>query len=828
MQLTALLTERDKAAAWADEEQQVASPSKARAAAASNDVDVEEQVAATPPAPALAPAPAFAPTANQATATALGTRQNNIIISEGSGTKPATDEQEVTESMEHTAAIDPITTQMQQDGSKKWGHRHSSPIVPSAPKPTNRAQVAKAVWTKPRQRRIRSPKWRPILTRNRALSRPTSRGGKWTYTMNDFHGWTKVYVGFTVPIWELRGIQSGLERWAASEAQAGIDAFASVIGSGTGLMMIPILKPKKVFMYDDNAEGIKWGKLLCKLIQISASPQELVTRIFGRSVQDFEAANGKMKESNQDKYLDMVQDQSIFLDTLSKFAAADADAKEAYTKLLVNEISKGARKFQTVAGAKKEWTRCFYPMYLNTKGLLDTSNTKRTSDKIEVCRVLGYGMFYMRDQASYDAFKTTLAATKINWVKKALQPTTFASDVCSMVGPSQSTAINTMDIFAGGDGACHIFKGGENGENAVSQEMWRATAQQCGSNQLLWIQESSKNKLNNLQRIDISGTRGQVSIDDDYTRPSSDWKAFLSKDHYPDVAVARMQVEAAKYYEDNDKDDNQHTLRPTPTIQMQQVSTNADSNADLVRDLKNFFTVKMGVKPALIEPLAKAYNAVDRKYFFPSLPTKKVYDMEYGLRFGPKPASTTDGPWMFMNGLLRSLPYLQDKKKVLDIGTGSGHTSTVLAYLTGGEVWATEIDPDLIKKAQRAFAACMAAGDCDQSLVNKVHWSLPDSTTLLKANAPYDLIHGSTQRYQMGVNEKTKGTYITKWLREPKTREKQLKVPAAVLDQLAPNGVYIPYYYPDETIIVERNLKGELIADAIPSLISRSDASIVR
>ncbi|CAE7799788.1 rnf217 [Symbiodinium microadriaticum] len=71
----------------------------------------------------------------------------------------------------------------------------------------------------------------------------------------------------------------------------------------TALNLLTAVNPRRLHFFDMNPCAILWGKMLCELILLSDTPQEFVSRLFARSVAEFECDAGQLTFRNQEKFL---------------------------------------------------------------------------------------------------------------------------------------------------------------------------------------------------------------------------------------------------------------------------------------------------------------------------------------------------------------------------------------------------------------------------------------------------------------------------------------------------------------------------------------------
>ena len=143
---------------------------------------------------------------------------------------------------------------------------------------------------------------------------------------------------------------------------------------------------------------------------------------------------------------------------------------------------------------------------------------------------------------------------------------------------------------------------------------------------------------------------------------------------------------------------------------------------ELVQHLKEVEVLKT---PALIE----AFLRIDRKDFVLSEYQDQAY-VDYPLSIGYEQTISQPYTVAFM------LELLQPKKgeKILDVGSGSGWTTALLAYVVGpkGNVYGVEVIPGLVRLGQENLTKYQSLqAEIHKAEKNKI--GLPD-------NAPFDKI----------------------------------------------------------------------------------------
>lgn len=126
--------------------------------------------------------------------------------------------------------------------------------------------------------------------------------------------------------------------------------------------------------------------------------------------------------------------------------------------------------------------------------------------------------------------------------------------------------------------------------------------------------------------------------------------------------------------------------------------------------------------------LDKAFNAIPRREFLPD-EVKDMADIDAPVPIGF--GQTNSQPYTVMLMLTWLDP--ESGNKVLDVGSGSGWTAALLAYLVGlsGKVYAVEKIPELVK---------FGAENCRRLGIKNVRFFKAGSRYGLPRFAPYDRI----------------------------------------------------------------------------------------
>ncbi len=124
----------------------------------------------------------------------------------------------------------------------------------------------------------------------------------------------------------------------------------------------------------------------------------------------------------------------------------------------------------------------------------------------------------------------------------------------------------------------------------------------------------------------------------------------------------------------------------------------------------------------------KAFREIPRHTFVPAEKRDRAYG-DHPLRIGS--GQTISQPYIV--ALMVSLLDLEKTDKVLEIGTGSGYQTAILAYIAD-EVFTIERKTDLLKKAKKTLEKLNLAD---------IYFKSGDGTTGWGKHKPYDKIIGS-------------------------------------------------------------------------------------
>ncbi|KAL8677505.1 MAG: hypothetical protein Q9186_006079 [Xanthomendoza sp. 1 TL-2023] len=155
--------------------------------------------------------------------------------------------------------------------------------------------------------------------------------------------------------------------------------------------------------------------------------------------------------------------------------------------------------------------------------------------------------------------------------------------------------------------------------------------------------------------------------------------------------------------------------------------SSGSSNTALINNLKSHGLITS-------ERVAQAMLGVDRAHYSPALPYQD----------SPQPIghnATISAPHMHASAAESLLPFLHPTARILDIGSGSGYLTHVLANLIGPE--GKVIGVDHIQPLVDLAASNMAKSEEGSSWLatGKVRFVRGDGREGWKAEGPYDAIH---------------------------------------------------------------------------------------
>ncbi|KAI4244873.1 MAG: hypothetical protein L6R40_002779 [Gallowayella cf. fulva] len=155
--------------------------------------------------------------------------------------------------------------------------------------------------------------------------------------------------------------------------------------------------------------------------------------------------------------------------------------------------------------------------------------------------------------------------------------------------------------------------------------------------------------------------------------------------------------------------------------------SSGSSNAALINNLKSHGLITS-------ERVAQAMLGVDRAHYSPALPYQD----------SPQPighSATISAPHMHASAAESLLPYLHPTARILDIGSGSGYLTHVLANLIGPEGKVVGID-HIQQLVDLAHANMAKSEDGKQLLASgKVRFVKGDGREGWREAGPYDAIH---------------------------------------------------------------------------------------
>jgi len=111
-----------------------------------------------------------------------------------------------------------------------------------------------------------------------------------------------------------------------------VGTFATVIGGLSGLNYLLNLEPRNITFFDINLAALSYARLIVEMISISNGPEQFVSRMFSRRVDELlnRFGQNKLTVDNQKEYLEMPIDKSLLAGTLSLLSDAGRNTYKAF------------------------------------------------------------------------------------------------------------------------------------------------------------------------------------------------------------------------------------------------------------------------------------------------------------------------------------------------------------------------------------------------------------------------------------------------------------------------------------------------------------------
>jgi len=310
-----------------------------------------------------------------------------------------------------------------------------------------------------------------VFALHRTIDSLDGVGLRGTATSHKFGGFKDVYLASDSPYGEAVHIVDTL----LARQFTHVDSFTSVIGSFHALHLLVAIQPKHLSFFDMNPEAVVWGQMQVELIQMSASPQEYISRLFARDVSSFEKTSGKLTYLNQQKFMEMEIDDAVRQDVRGKLSPT---SRQAYQEVM--------EFYQDATARHHGWAvngpifpcedRRKFSLYTRTHlGPHPVTGADSWASFL-------YGEGFLSSQWTFDRVRNTLNTVPINWVKGVdfpnASPETFVPK-----SNGERAVVFVLNMFA-----AEIYAAKWAPEKLKA---WRDTA---GSEDLVLLQTTTANK----------------------------------------------------------------------------------------------------------------------------------------------------------------------------------------------------------------------------------------------------------------------------------------------------------------------------------------------
>ena len=219
-----------------------------------------------------------------------------------------------------------------------------------------------------------------------------------------------------------------------------VDTYATVVGGLSGLNYLLSLEPADIVFYDVNISAVDYAKFIVELINISSSHDDFITRVFCRSVKNFEAQRGKLRVENQDEYLKIPIDNGVMADTINRLSRKSSGVFKDY---ILPHLQKGI-----LDGVRN--CRFLLPCFpINERvpvgGGLEMGRNQHGKD-VPNTNSFFYGFGWLESQAAFEHVQRSLAKAKLSFVCMDIL-TEDIEPVCDMSGSLVLHASNIDDWF---------------------------------------------------------------------------------------------------------------------------------------------------------------------------------------------------------------------------------------------------------------------------------------------------------------------------------------------------------------------------------------------
>ncbi|MFM1944701.1 MAG: hypothetical protein RI897_3683, partial [Verrucomicrobiota bacterium] len=189
------------------------------------------------------------------------------------------------------------------------------------------------------------------------------------------------------------------------------EVFATVIGGLSGMNYLTVLNPQKVVFFDLNPGALDYCRLVCELVQLSEGPQEFISRIFGRSVEEFCSVTdgGLLNEQNQDEYLSRPVEASLVESTLG---ALSSGCRHTYREWLMPH--QAGRVLEGTLNCRR-LLPCWPVNEVVPVGAGEPTGTDARGERVPNTNVFFYGHGWLGSREAFGRVRQRLASVDIEF-----------------------------------------------------------------------------------------------------------------------------------------------------------------------------------------------------------------------------------------------------------------------------------------------------------------------------------------------------------------------------------------------------------------------------
>ena len=217
-----------------------------------------------------------------------------------------------------------------------------------------------------------------------------------------------------------------------------VDTFATVIGGLSGLNYLLSLEPEKVTFFDVNPAACTYARLIVAVALMADGPRDFISRMFGRSVEDFlkRVGHDDLTAQNQQEYLAEPIDEALCADTLSRLSPTN---RETFEKYVMPHLS-GA-----VLDGNRNCRRLLPCWPANERvpvGAGESLGRDEAGQLVPNTNTFFYGHGWLASQGDFDCVKQRLSKARLWFVPFDL----LRGDLSVLGDPSGSIVLHASNI----------------------------------------------------------------------------------------------------------------------------------------------------------------------------------------------------------------------------------------------------------------------------------------------------------------------------------------------------------------------------------------------